>query len=223
MSRCMDLMDPHLANLKGLQLNAMFYDDIVREWALCKANMATLEELSISDASVTWNMDPSLTFPQLKHLSIFVQGILTVDYRTYKKQVADWKYVKRTVDSIQKWMLTHSFPVLECVKILWSTNVLVETIRYGEIDGYDKDGPIYDTEYDGQDEYISMDAALYHFGTEMDSLDFKWMNGLPVKELHLPCALYQAVDTEGTSFAITRADEFTQEEEDELFEKLKDY
>jgi hypothetical protein len=219
----MEPRDPHQTNLKGLQLNAKYSNDITREWALCKANQTTLEVLSISDASIAWNLEPVLTFPKLNHLSIFIQGMLTVDNRRYKEKFADWKHVKEAVDSIQKWMLTHSFPALERVEILWSANVLVETIRTGGIEGYDRYGPIYDTDYNDDYEYISMDAVLYHFARHVTPVDFKWMNALSVKELHLSRSLYEAVDTKDNSFPITCADDFTQEEENELFEKIRDY
>lgn len=219
----MEPLDPHLSNLKGLQLNAKYYNDIQREWSLCKANANTLEEVSISDGALIWNLESAVTFRKLTKLLIFIQGTFTVDFRRGKKQYADWEQVKKSIESIQKWMTFHSFPALERVEILWSNEVFVETLRTGSIDGYDEYGPIYDTDYDGDYENISMDAVIYHFATHVTPLDFTWLNTLSVKELHLPYSLYEALGTDGNSVIITSTDDFTQQEENELFEKLREY
>jgi hypothetical protein len=136
-------MDPHQVNLKGLQLNARYYEDIKREWSLCKRNLATLEDLSISAMSMIWNMDTKMIFSKLTVLQIFVMGYLTIDERGHKQIYADWTRVKESIDTIQRWMSFHSFPALERLEIQWSSNLLIEVLRYGELDKYDKDGPIY--------------------------------------------------------------------------------
>jgi hypothetical protein len=68
-----------------------------------------------------------------------------------------------------------------------------------------------------------MDAVLYHYGKNWMVLDIGWMNALHLKEVQLAKAIFESVENKEYSFVVKEGPDFTQEEEDTLFEKLEDY
>ena len=216
-------MEEQYNPIKGLQLNARFYKDIQREWELCRKHQSTLNHLSITVDSMQWDLTDAMTFPQLKELQIFLSGCLAIDRRGHVKTYADSWQIKSAFGIIERWMAIHSFPVLEHIQILWSTQVELETIYYGNFERYDKDGPIYEIEHESEYLDISMDAVWYHFGEESSQLNVSWMKNFAIQKLHLACTIYEQVRAESYPFEITSARSFTQDEEDRMFELLNDY
>ena len=218
-------MNPHGMNLKGLSITARFIDDIMNEWKLCTQNQESLEYLSCIDTAFLHNlgnMDEKMVFPKLKDLQLFLVGEYTMNFIT-QEQFADWSSVKRSLGTIQQWLLFHSFPALERIQLLWSSDISIQTIDKGGIDGYDKDGPLYDVERDYSYISVSMDAVMSHYGSRFARLDLSWMNSLPVKTVHLASAMYDIVDDGNCKFEITSTRSFTQAEENEMFEKFQEY
>jgi len=215
----MGLMDPLQANVKGLQLNARYHEDMIKEWALCKANTESLETLSISEVSLIWCMDQTFVFPKLKTLQFFIKG--EVDIRYNRKPVADWRLVADCFRRIKTWMALHSFPVLEELDILWATDVMIKTSGVEEISTEKGPETIRVDEYDY--EYINMDAVMDHYCIQQKNMDLQWLNSLPIQTLVLSRAMYKAVSTADYSFHVISGPEFTKEDVEKMLESLNDY
>jgi hypothetical protein len=215
----MDLMDPHQANVKGLQLNARYYEDMNKEWALCKANTECLEALSISEVSLIWCMEEAFHFPKLKTLQFFIRG--EVDMRYNRKPTADWRLVADSFRRIKAWMALHSFPALESLEILWATDVMIKTSGVEEISTEKGPETIRVDEYDY--EYINMDAVMEYYGTHQKPIPLEWITSLPIQTLVLSSALYKALSITDSSFQVISVRGFTQEDVDTMFECLHDY
>jgi hypothetical protein len=215
----MDLMDPHQANVKGLQLNARYFEDMKKEWALCKANTASLEALSISEVSLIWCMEETFHFPRLKTLQFFIRG--EVDMRYNRKPTADWRLVADSFRRIKTWMALHSFPSLERLEILWAGDVMITTSGREEI--YTEKGPetIRVDEYDY--EYINMDAVMDYYGTHQRPIATEWIIALPIQTLVLASAFYKALPSIDYPFTVISVRGFTQEDVEKMFECLHDY
>ncbi len=194
---------------------------MVKEWDLCKANTETLETLSVTESSFLWNMEDKFIFSKLTTLQIFIQGEFRV--KSYRRSYMNWPDINEKIGRIRRWLELHSFPVLERLEILWTSDLLVCTVTIGGIEGYDRDGPIYDIECQDDYEYVNTDAVAYHYGENWCQIDIDWMSSLKIKELLLAKAIYENVEDKEYPFAIHDAPDFTQEEEDAMFEKIEEY
>lgn len=212
-------MDPLQANVTGLQLNARYYDDMKKEWNLCKAHIDSLQSLGVSEVSLIWCMNEALNFPKLKTLQFFIKG--EVDMRTNRKPVTDWRLVNDNFRRIKAWMSLHSFPMLDRLEIHWASDVLMKNWSLEEI--YTEKGPemIRVDEYDY--EYMNMDALMNYYGIHELNVDTVWLKSLPLQTLVLSKAIYDVLSKQEYPFHVMSGSDFTQEDVEKMLECLHDY
>ena len=210
-------MEESQPSIKGLQLCARYYEDIEKEWNLCKAHASTLEHLTVSDGALIYCMEKPLQFPMLKTLQVFIRG--EVAMRSNKRPIADWRLVEDSIRRIKAWMTLHSFPWLEQLDILWATDVLIQSWTFEEI--YTDDGPETIREDVFDYAYINMDAVLNHYGVYEKPLDIEWMEAFPIRTLNVSKAIYDFINSDRTFHVISGPD-FTQKDVEKMLECLND-
>ena len=212
-------MDPHQTNIKGLQLCARFYEDIQREWNLCKANTETLESLSVSDGALIYCMNEAWDFPKLKTLQIFLKGEVAMRYN--RKPIADWRLVDDSLRRIKSWMTLHTFPSLEQLDIFWANNVMIVTTGVEEISTEKGLETICVDEFNY--EYINMNAIFQHYGVYKKTLDIQWLKAFPIRTLNVSKAIYDVISNSECTFEVSSGPDFTQEDVEKMLERLNDY
>jgi hypothetical protein len=210
-------MEESQPSIQGLQLCARYYEDIQREWNLCRTHSSTLEILSVSDGALIYCMEKPLQFPLLKTLQVFIRG--EVAMHPNRRPLADWRLVEDSIRRIKSWMSLHSFPSLEQLDILWANDVLLQSWVFEEI--YTEDGPETIREQEFDYAYINMDAVFNHYGIYEKPLDIQWMEAFPIRTLNVSKALYDFIKSDNT-FQVISGPDFTQKDVEKMLESLHD-
>lgn len=208
--------------MKELHMSAEFFDEIKKEWELCITACETLESLFVTDIGLYWCLDNGKTYLNLKELTVSIIGRLTVDY-TQRKTESCWTSVEQSIRSLMLWLTENQFPELRTIRIQWAPHVDVMTIEWGECEGYDRDGAVYDRDYSQDYESMNMDAVLNLCCNEWKDIDWSFLEPIGITSLHLPFMLHDVTDGVKYSFQVVCNSEYNEAAEEQVQAVLKTY
>ena len=97
------------------------------------------------------------------------------------------------------------------------------TEDWGEIDGYDREGPTYEKDYTRENECMNMDAVLNLYCSEWKDIDWSFLEPLGITSLHLPYMLYDVTDEAQYGFKVFCNTEYDEAAEEQVRSVLKEY
>ncbi len=112
-------------------------------------NREILHKIELNDNVLFYRVEPDIVLPNVKTLIVRLTPAIDIDYRTHKIQ-ADWKGLQSFLTMLKLWLGKVRLPALEILEIRWRTYTCVNMKSHGIHDGYDKYGPIYETEHESE-------------------------------------------------------------------------
>jgi hypothetical protein len=151
--------------------------------------------LEINANSLHHYAEVDILLPNVHTILLRITPQVTFDYRAYMKTniSVNWEGLDVTLNRFKHWLSKVRCPNLELLDLRWTSRTGIQTIEQGEIEDYDRDGPIYDTEYEYYEENFSFDMFVQkHELNPTTPFDWSWIPETypKFKQFYLPYTLY---------------------------------
>jgi hypothetical protein len=177
-------------------------------------NRDTLTKIELNDNVLAHRCEPDIVLPQVRTLVLRLTPAIDADYRTNRIQ-ADWKGLQSFLAMLKVWLGKVRLPGLEVLEIRWRTYTCVNMTTRGILEGYDKHGPLYDTDYDCDMYKLSFDLFVESFKQKPPfAFHWSWITDTypKFKTLVLPYSMYTFTTVEET-YPFDILDEFDEQDE----------
>lgn len=154
---------------------------------------------------------PPTTFPEIIGIDIYLEPSIMIDYTLRGKLTADEDSIQGPIEKLRSWLSKNPCPKLRGIHVYWNeTTDVVTKFFTGFVDGYDRYGPIEETDYDNCSEQLDGNIIVERYLPDLH-IDWEWLP-LTVTYLSLPSSLWaRSRGREGLQTAVDVLEEYSDE------------
>lgn len=181
----------------------------------------SLTRIELNDNMMVQRVEPDVLLPKVHTLIVRLTPGIEADLDSHKIS-ADWQGIESLLMMLKVWLSKVQCPALKVLELRWRTYTLMNTRKRGVLEKYDKDGPVYDTDYENALEKLSFDQCVEVFQWKSTkTFDWNWIvERYPqFKTLVLPYSLFLSTP----SYPFEILDEFDEQDREDFLHTLHPY